>query len=212
MRSAIAGGADYLETDVRSTKDGHLVLMHDSRLATTTNGTGRVRNKTLAQIRRLRLDDGSRVPTLGKLLATAKPSGVRVLMDIKSMGSMRAYKEMRREVRAFGRWRVRVTSFSTARLDTFAAIAPAVPLGFITRQPVTAAQVAPYDSVLIKGANLTSAWLDTMPYPVYVWTVNRPGRWDSLDADRLAGVVTNDPWGFMAWRERGCADPDAKRP
>jgi len=43
-----------LETDVRLTKDGHMVMMHDESLESCTDGLGRVREKTLAEIRKCR--------------------------------------------------------------------------------------------------------------------------------------------------------------
>lgn len=77
-----------IETDVRRTADGVLVLMHDETLDRTTTGTGRVDETTFAQIRRLRLvTDGGlvtsfRVPTLAEALAWADGRAV-LLLDVK---------------------------------------------------------------------------------------------------------------------------------
>jgi glycerophosphoryl diester phosphodiesterase len=46
-------GADMLELDVQSTKDGHLVVLHDATVDRTTNGTGRVVDMTLDDVREL---------------------------------------------------------------------------------------------------------------------------------------------------------------
>src|SRR5438105_750261 len=56
-------GADYMELDVRETKDGELVLMHDSSVERTTNGVGAVKELTFAEIRKLDAGDGQSVPT-----------------------------------------------------------------------------------------------------------------------------------------------------
>ncbi|WP_110928234.1 glycerophosphodiester phosphodiesterase [Bacillus massiliglaciei] len=48
---------DYLEIDLQMTKDGKLIAMHDTTLDRTTNGTGKVSDHTLAQIKQL--DAGS---------------------------------------------------------------------------------------------------------------------------------------------------------
>jgi glycerophosphoryl diester phosphodiesterase len=53
IRRAIALEADQVEIDVQLTRDGHLVLMHDSTVDRTTNGTGNVADLTLDEIRRL---------------------------------------------------------------------------------------------------------------------------------------------------------------
>jgi glycerophosphoryl diester phosphodiesterase len=50
---AIEQGADGLECDVRLTRDGHLVCVHDSRLERTSNGQGRVSRARLDELDRL---------------------------------------------------------------------------------------------------------------------------------------------------------------
>ncbi len=59
---AIEEGADGLECDVRLTRDGHLVCLHDRRLERTSNGRGLVSEHTLAELDRL--DFGARHPGL----------------------------------------------------------------------------------------------------------------------------------------------------
>ena len=50
---ALDEGADGLECDVRLTRDGHLVCVHDSKLNRTSNGRGRVGARTLAELDQL---------------------------------------------------------------------------------------------------------------------------------------------------------------
>ena len=57
FKAAAELGVDQIETDVRVTLDGELVLIHDSTVDRTTNGTGKVCEKTLAELRTL--DAGS---------------------------------------------------------------------------------------------------------------------------------------------------------
>lgn len=49
--AALQAGADVLEMDLRTTRDGALVALHDERLERTTSGTGRVGERTLAYVR-----------------------------------------------------------------------------------------------------------------------------------------------------------------
>ena len=53
FRKAIEGGADMLELDVGVTRDGKVVVLHDTTVDRTTNGRGTVASKTLRQIKRL---------------------------------------------------------------------------------------------------------------------------------------------------------------
>ncbi len=78
IRKAIEMGADYIELDVRTSKDGVPVLMHDDTLNRTTSGTGPVSARTLAQIKALSIRTtnpayrGEKVATLEEALAVMK--------------------------------------------------------------------------------------------------------------------------------------------
>ncbi|WP_299074049.1 glycerophosphodiester phosphodiesterase family protein [uncultured Paraglaciecola sp.] len=85
---AIDLGVDIIELDVRLSADGIPVLMHDKSVNRTTNGTGLISNKSLAEIRKLRLlFDGKptahHVPTLAEVLVQAKDR-IIVNIDIKA--------------------------------------------------------------------------------------------------------------------------------
>src|SRR5258708_9235592 len=58
FQAAIDLGADYFELDVRTTKDGKLVLMHDGTVDRTTNGKGEVANLTIDERRALEVRGG----------------------------------------------------------------------------------------------------------------------------------------------------------
>ncbi|HEY8583348.1 MAG TPA: glycerophosphodiester phosphodiesterase family protein, partial [Capillimicrobium sp.] len=53
FKEAMRAGADAIEIDVGYTSDGHLVVLHDNTLNRTTNGTGSVNDKTLAEVQAL---------------------------------------------------------------------------------------------------------------------------------------------------------------
>lgn len=63
IKNCIEMGVDMVEIDVRETKDGALVLMHDVTIDRTTTGTGNVSDWTLDSLKTLRLVDGLNVPT-----------------------------------------------------------------------------------------------------------------------------------------------------
>ena len=76
--NAIKMGVDIVELDVKRTKDGELILMHDRTLDRTTTGKGLVSENTLSNIRKLNLRNGCnirtihKVPTLEEALLHAK--------------------------------------------------------------------------------------------------------------------------------------------
>ncbi|MGE4304824.1 MAG: glycerophosphodiester phosphodiesterase family protein [Novosphingobium sp.] len=62
FRRCMMLGIDMIETDVQITRDGVLILMHDTSVDRTTNGSGKVADMTLAQIKKLRLRMGTGGP------------------------------------------------------------------------------------------------------------------------------------------------------
>lgn len=84
FRNSVALGVDAIEIDMRATKDGEIVIMHDASVDRTTDGTGNVSDLTLAEIKALDAGEGERVPTYEEALEAVKGTGVRLLLDIKT--------------------------------------------------------------------------------------------------------------------------------
>lgn len=89
LLKAYEQGADMVEMDIRQTKDGEFVLMHDARVNRTTNGKGKIKKMTLEEVRKLDAGSwfskeyaGEKVPTLREILQAAKGK-VGVDLDIK---------------------------------------------------------------------------------------------------------------------------------
>jgi glycerophosphoryl diester phosphodiesterase len=90
METAISYGADSLEFDVQISSDGVPVCIHDSTVDRTTDGTGNVKDLTLAQLQAL--DAGSflspiyagvKIPTLDDVLKVAKRKSKYIYPEIK---------------------------------------------------------------------------------------------------------------------------------
>lgn len=103
IRNCIDMGTDIVEIDIRKTKDGHLILMHDETLDRTTTGSGPVEGYTLREVRKLYLRNGPstvtryRVPTLQEALETASDK-ILLYLD-KSMEYMPEVLNLLQETR-----------------------------------------------------------------------------------------------------------------
>jgi glycerophosphoryl diester phosphodiesterase len=92
LENCVRIGADMMETDVRQTADGELVMIHDDTLQRTTTGSGQVRARTLAELRSLRLREnlGGRdaeptdqgIATLDEMLTAAR-GRMQLNLDVK---------------------------------------------------------------------------------------------------------------------------------
>lgn len=78
FEAAIAAGVDQIELDVRATLDGELVVIHDATVDRTTDGSGKVSEKTLAEIKMLDAGSykgarfaGTRIPTFREFMDLA---------------------------------------------------------------------------------------------------------------------------------------------
>ena len=73
------------ETDIRMTRDGELVVTHDSSLDRTTNGSGTVESHTKAEIEQLQTKQGNKVLFLDELLDFLQDkSGLYVEFEMKT--------------------------------------------------------------------------------------------------------------------------------
>jgi glycerophosphoryl diester phosphodiesterase len=152
---AIEEGADGLECDVRLTRDGHLVCVHDRRLDRVSNGRGLVSTHTLDELGELDFaswhpgpgeddeelvyDRDHRVLTLDRLLAAALDAGrpMRLLIETKHptrygpavesqlVGVLRRYGLDR--YRPAAPVRVAVMSFSALAVRRTRRLAPDLP-------------------------------------------------------------------------------------
>jgi glycerophosphoryl diester phosphodiesterase len=88
-RRTLADGVAFLELDVRMTRDGHAVILHDPTVDRTTDGTGAIAKLTLAEVKQLdagvkfdRAYAGERIPTVLELLRAVGPGAV-ILLELK---------------------------------------------------------------------------------------------------------------------------------
>lgn len=90
FRLAVEMGADGIELDVHLSKDGELMVIHDSTVDRTTNGTDRVDEMTLSELKALDASNGmegfpdSRIPTLGEVYDLLKDTGLIVNVEVKT--------------------------------------------------------------------------------------------------------------------------------
>ena len=85
FKRALEFGVDAVELDVRRTKDGSLVVIHDAKVDRTTNGEGLVNEFTLEEIKQFFTEKGEKIPTLEEVLDFLDKK-VKVLIELKETG------------------------------------------------------------------------------------------------------------------------------
>jgi glycerophosphoryl diester phosphodiesterase len=213
-------GADALEFDVRVTRDGIPVLMHDPNLDRTTNGHGLLESFSFADLRTL--DAGARapqsagvrlkIPSLEEVLDAFRDTPL--VIEVKELGAVDATEQM---VRRFGAEdRVVVGSAETTvserfyrtGLRTCASMRDAVRLIPIAMAGMTPAK--PSYHVLSLARRFRGVPIPVVRMAVaarkigiatQVWTVNDPAVARTLWRGGVAGIVTDDPAAML--RARG---------
>ena len=93
IEKAIELGVDYVEIDLHLTRDGHVVVLHDATVDRTTNGHGRIKDFTLAQLRRIKTKDSQYVPTLEEVLELTDGQ-VGLMLELKIRGLAKPVTEI----------------------------------------------------------------------------------------------------------------------
>ncbi|RPF31341.1 MULTISPECIES: glycerophosphodiester phosphodiesterase family protein [unclassified Streptomyces] len=124
LRSFVAAqhaGLDMIELDLHLSKDGALVVMHDTDVDRTTDGTGPIAEKTLAELRALDAGRGERVPVFEEVLEAVRAP---LQAEIKDIAAARALAEvmLKRDLVA----RVEVSSFHDEAIAEVTRLVPGV--------------------------------------------------------------------------------------
>lgn len=189
LRGAVADGADAVEIDVRATKDGALVLMHDASINRTSYSTGFVSRMTLEQLRAVNFK-GQPICTLDEALEYLSGTSAEVLLEMKAPDIEAAAVEA---VARYGMAeKTTFISFSLGALSAVRAADPGARVGYLyvtdMRDPVGFAGIYSIDLMLPYAKLVDEAYvanLHNAGVMVGIWTVNKRAN---VRAARRAGV------------------------
>jgi glycerophosphoryl diester phosphodiesterase len=208
--------ADACELDIRLTKDGRIVAIHDGTTRRTARMSRRVGAQTLERLRALDAGlwkgakwKGERIPTLEEVLATV-PDGKRLFIEIK--GGAEVLPEMERVLSALGKGAQRhvIMGFDFATVKQAKECFPHSAIYWIASPKKWSRGKRPSADTLIakaKSANLDGLDLDrrfaidqefvsrvkNAGLKLCVWTVNEAKLAGRLVALGVDGITTNRP-------------------
>lgn len=223
LEGAAGLGVDVLEMDAHMTRDGVLVLMHDDTVDRTTQGKGRIRDLTWAEIQALEVahgwtqdaatypyrGQGLRVPALEAVFRRfpAYPMVVEIKQSLPSMAA-----PLCRLIRAHGKAEtVMVASFHDEAMAEFRAACPEVATSaspaeirrFITLETVWLAGTSSPDfqafQVPMRHGDVALVTPQIVAsahgrgVQVHVWTINDPGVMQDLLLMDVDAILTDRP-------------------
>lgn len=218
---AQAQGADAMETDLRITLDGELVLFHDSTLERTSNGRGPLFAQSLAELKQWQLRGpdgqltGERIPTLIELLA-ATQAEMPLLLELKDWRFVdrRHAEKLVRTLAHYGVLaKCAIISFNQALVTAIRQVNPTIPVGMITlTNPI------PQAGGELLGPFWPLLWIN----PFYVAWAHRLGqivapldttperRMDRYLRMGVDAVLADDPAAALAAMQRSVAARQAR--
>ncbi|MEP7199577.1 MAG: glycerophosphodiester phosphodiesterase family protein [Chloroflexota bacterium] len=123
FRRAMELGADMSELDVRLSKDGALIVMHNATAEQTTNGRGAIKDLMLAELKRLDAGHGERVPMLQEVIDLVRGRN-GLYIELKAEGTPRATVDCLRANQFTSRPQVIVGSFQASLVRETKTLAP----------------------------------------------------------------------------------------
>ncbi|NED36414.1 glycerophosphodiester phosphodiesterase family protein [Streptomyces sp. SID8499] len=198
LRSFVAAqqaGLDVIELDLHLSKDGALVVMHDAEVDRTTDGSGAIADKTLAELRALDAGHGERVPVFEEVLDAVRTP---LQAEIKDVAAAQALAEVmhRRDLLS----RVEVLSFHDEALTEIARLVPGVRTALVADrygpEVVERATAAGAATLVLDIRRLT---LETVEHAraadlrIIGWMVNTLDHLRLVRALELDGATTDYP-------------------
>ncbi len=196
-------GADGIELDVRLSRNGVPVVIHDETVDRTTNGSGNVAALDLEALQQLDAGNGATIPTLAEVLDLV---GDSLQVDIEvtpGEGAVAADAVLAEAARRPG-LRFAISSFDhdvlrharsrDAGVDLWPLIYGVSTEAIATAKELGSPRLAAEDPMLneeiigFAGANGLEIW---------VWTVNDPDRAEQLASWGATGICTDDPRAML---------------
>lgn len=215
FRQALKMNCDYIELDLHMNRDGHLVVIHDTTVDRTTDGTGRVRNLTCRELKKFDAGSwfhpsfaGEKIPLFEEVL-NAFGGKIGLLIELKKPSLYpgmvervaEILKERQSELTAEGH-PVMVQSFDLQALRRFHRMIPEIPVGvLISRRKHMKQRVledlAQFADYINPKKNLidpqSAAFVHSLGMEMMAWSLQKRENVMPLLSAGVDGIITDDP-------------------
>ena len=211
FEKAIEAGADYIEFDVRRTKDEKLVVFHDNTTKSISNKNKHIEMCTLEELQAIKLPMEQHICSLKEMITLCKGK-IGLQMELKGVGvaepAMKMVNDMGMKDHVLYSAFNEIEIWKLKELDPECYCAPLISSGrysslsmeenfkwmLYKTQKLNARAMHPSMNVmddnlmpLAKAANIT----------INVWTVDGIPMWEALMDMGVDGIITNDPKGLV---------------
>jgi glycerophosphoryl diester phosphodiesterase len=192
FRRAIELGADMSELDAHLSKDGHVMIMHNPTVEKTTNGTGAIKDMTLAELKALDAGKGERIPTLQEVIDLVQGRN-GLYIELKGEGTPGPVVDILRRNKFTGRRQVIVGSFLPWLVQETRELAPEIATSLLVG-PVYSAEDLIAMTRAARADYVHLCWENRAPQPHTLLTT------ELLKSLREAGL------GIVLWHEERASE------
>lgn len=204
MELAITEGADWVELDVQETRDGEVVVIHDSDLKKIGGSGLKVFESSLAELQSVDIGSwkdpsfsGQRIPTLQQVLELCKDR-IKILIELKYYGQEERLEErVAKLVEAAGMQnQIVVMSLSYPGIQKMKSIRPDWKVGLLASVAIGDITRLEADFFAINATFANRAFIKRVHkqnQKVLVWTVNDPISMSAMMSKGADGIITDKP-------------------
>jgi glycerophosphoryl diester phosphodiesterase len=200
FRAGIKAGADWIEFDVRATKDGRVVVAHDGTTLRTSTKLKFIKNTEYKDLKKLKIFDEHTIPTLAEAM-NAIEGHAKMNIEIKSSGCAEAVVNLiQRHVKKGVNYNnFLVTSFKAKYLREVHYLNQQIPLGLLhlaktskfMRLRALRIQAVGFHHRTVTKQLVHQARLRGLQ--IYAYTINDPQQAQKLAEMGVDGLVTDRP-------------------
>lgn len=217
FKKAWETGCCGIELDVQLTKDGEVVVIHDEKIDRTTDGTGAVKDYTLAEIKKFNASAAwngkhpvTEIPSFDEYCRWVKDTDLVTNVEIKS--GVYYYEELEEKtlaiVRKYGlEKKIIFSSFNHSSITLLRRLAPEIPCGALVEyddlgNPGYYCEKFDFQYYHPGMKALTEEMVVSCRehnIPLNVWTINDMGDLEQLYEWGCEGAITNYPGVCKGW-------------
>jgi len=208
-------GTQWIEDDTQPSKDNVPFVLHDATVDRTTNGKGKIRDLTYAELKALDAGSwfapifaGTRLPTLAEQLEDLQTRGGNLLLEIKGSHSYSEVKDIIDLIKKYNMTkRVLVQSFDRPSIQYSHQIAPEIPIGLLcnveddpvsTCKQMSLSAYNPDFGSLVKRPEVVDQ-LHKIGVIIFTWTPDTAADWSTLKKLGVDGIITNKATQLQGW-------------
>lgn len=202
FQKAIDLGVDGIELDVHLSADGAIVVIHDETVDRTTNGKGFVKQLTLSDLKKLRIEDRFEIPILSEVFDLVNHKYL-INIELKAHETAKPVADLIEDYVVNKGWKYSeflVSSFDWPALQTVRDLHDEIPLGVLTHTDlnlavafakfIRAETIHPYFHLLT--AENTRA-MQQQKLKVFSWTINEWEDLQKIKSYKPDGIITDFP-------------------